>query len=276
MVNVSAGCPTRLVKPSTLTIGPRLLSAEKGGKSFFIRSSLSKSLSGCKGNFLLRLEWDNGIASVCGLEPYDSRGYSQVPFCVSIRAYSLNDSARYTHTAITFHWLIALSIFATFALGLYVSGLPFSPQRLRLISYHKWIGVTIFGLVVLRLLWRATHPAPILPAGLPAWQRRAAAASHLLLYVLMLAIPLSGWMYSSAAGAPVVYFGLLQLPDLIGADKALAQNLKLTHRVLNYTLAGIVTVHVLAALKHQFIDRDGVLARMSPFSKSAYESANEN
>ena len=176
--------------------------------------------------------------------------------------------ARYTGTAIALHWIIGLAIFGTFTLGLYVSGLPISPPRLRLITYHKWIGVTIFSLVVIRLLWRATHAAPPLPESMPAWQRKASAASHGLLYLLIFIIPLSGWIYSSASGVPVVYLGLVQLPDLIGADKALAKTLKLVHQTLNYTLAVTVTVHTLAALKHQFVDRDGVLARMLPFLHS--------
>jgi cytochrome b561 len=174
---------------------------------------------------------------------------------------------RYTGAAIGLHWLIALAIFGTFILGMYVSDLPFSPQRLRLIAYHKWIGVTIFLFVAFRVFWRLTHPAPPLPNSIPPWQKAASAISHGLLYVLMVIIPLSGWIYSSAAGVPVVYLGLVQLPDLVGADKALAANLKLLHKALNFTLAGIVIVHVLAALKHHFLERDEVLARMLPFLK---------
>lgn len=180
----------------------------------------------------------------------------------------VNKPDRYTGTAIALHWLIALAVIGTFCFGLYVSGLPFSPRRIRLIAYHKWIGVSIFLFAVVRTLWRASHPAPDLPPGMPLWQRRAAAISHGLLYLLILVIPISGWLYSSAANVPVVYLGLVQLPDLVGADKALAHNLKLLHKVLNYTLAVIVTVHTLAALKHQFIDRDRLLGRMLPSRKS--------
>ena len=180
-----------------------------------------------------------------------------------------NNRTCYTGTAIALHWLIAFTVFGTFCFGLYVSGLPFSPRRIRWISYHKWVGISIFLLALFRLLWRFGHPAPALPATMPAWQRRTATASHSALYVLLLFIPLSGWLYSSAAGVPVVYLGLIRLPDLITPDKPLAKILKLTHMVLNYTLAGIVIVHALAALKHHFVDRDGVFARMLPFLKSS-------
>jgi cytochrome b561 len=180
-----------------------------------------------------------------------------------------NNNDGYTGTAIGLHWLIAIALFGTFILGLYVSSLPFSPQRIRLISYHKWIGVTIFFFVFIRVLWRLSHTAPRLPNTIPRWQQFASAVSHGFLYVLMVIIPLSGWIYSSAAGVPVVYLGLVQLPDLIGADKALAVNLKFLHKVLNFTLAAIVIVHVLAALKHHFVDRDNVLARMLPLVKRA-------
>lgn len=152
-------------------------------------------------------------------------------------------------------------------LGLYVSDLPFSPQRLRLISYHKWIGITVFLLVLFRLLWRTTHSAPALPDTIPQWQKLAATATHGLLYLLMVAVPLSGWLFSSAAGVPVVYLGLVRLPDLIGADKALAANLKELHEILNYVMLGVVIAHVLAAIKHHFIDKDAVLVRMLPFIK---------
>lgn len=175
---------------------------------------------------------------------------------------------RYGAPAIVLHWLVAALVLLTIPLGIYMADLPLSPQKLKLYSYHKWIGVTVFGLAVVRVLWRLTHAAPPLDPALPAWQRKAAHAVHGLLYVLILAIPLSGWIYSSAVGVPTVYLGLWQLPDLVTRDRELADSLKAVHMTLAYGLAALVLVHLLAALKHHFIDRDGVLARMVPFIRS--------
>jgi cytochrome b561 len=176
--------------------------------------------------------------------------------------------ARYTPTAITLHWLIALIIFCSFPLGLYMVELPLSPARLRLYSWHKWAGVTVFALAVLRIAWRATHPAPP-PLPMPRWQLMASSATHHMLYVLIVVVPLSGWLYSSAAGFQTVYFGVLPIPDLIGKDKALADQLKLVHLVLNYALAALIAAHLAASLKHHLVDRDGLLGRMIPFLDKA-------
>ena len=171
---------------------------------------------------------------------------------------------RYTRTAMSLHWLIALMLFGMFGLGLYMTELPLSPTKLKLYSYHKWAGVTLFLLVLLRLGWRVTHMPPALPPGTPAWQARAAAAGHHLLYVLMIAAPLSGWLMSSAKGFQTVWFGVLPLPDLLAKDEALGEALLLTHRLLNWFFMLVVAGHVVAALKHHFIDRDGLLSRMLP------------
>jgi len=171
---------------------------------------------------------------------------------------------RYTRTAQTLHWLAALLIFTGFGLGLYMSDLEFSPDKLRYYAWHKWLGITVFLFAAARLAWRTAHPAPALPAAMPAWQVRAAGASHGLLYVLMIAIPLSGWIYSSATGVSVTYLNLVDLPNLVPKDRELAKTLLLVHQTLNYLLAAVVTVHVAAALKHHFVDRDDILDRMLP------------
>lgn len=171
---------------------------------------------------------------------------------------------RYTGVAMLLHWLIALLIFGLFPLGLYMHGLPLSIEKLRLYSWHKWFGITVLFLVALRLAWRVTHRPPPLPAGMPRWQVGAAHGLHALIYLLILAIPLSGWALSSAAGVPVVWFGVLPLPNLLHADKALAHTLAETHELLNFTLAALVVLHVAAALKHHLVDHDGVFERMLP------------
>ena len=171
-------------------------------------------------------------------------------------------SNRYSTTAIALHWGIALLIFATFPLGLYMVDLPLSPDKLRLYSYHKWIGVTVFLLAAIRLAWRATHTPPPLPTGVAVWQQRASAAVHGLLYLLLIAIPLSGWLMSSAKGFQTVWFGVLPLPDLIEKDRALGDLLASVHQALNFTLAALVILHVAAALQHHVIERRPFLQRM--------------
>lgn len=171
----------------------------------------------------------------------------------------------YTHVAIGLHWLIALAIVGSFSLGLYMSDLPLSPQKLKLYSWHKWAGVTIFLFVLLRLGWRLLHRPPELTVDMPAWQRKAANATHVLLYVLMVAVPLSGWLMSSAKGFQTVWFGVVPLPDLLGKNKELGDILEQIHSLLNFSMAGLVIAHLGAALKHHFLDRDEVLTRMMPF-----------
>lgn len=172
---------------------------------------------------------------------------------------------RYTGVAITLHWLTALLILGSFVVGTYMVDLDLSPWKLKVYSWHKWIGVTIFLLVALRLAWRVTHRPPVLPAAMPAWQRHAAAITHAMLYLLMLAVPISGWVMSSAGGFPVVYLGVFQLPDLVAKDKALFELMKSVHFALNKTLLALVVLHVAAAVKHHYVDRDDVLARMVPY-----------
>ena len=113
--------------------------------------------------------------------------------------------------------------------------------------------------------WRATHPAPELAVRMPAWQERIMQLTHLAFYLLMIAIPILGWLMSSAKGYTVNYFGLFELPDLVLKDKATGSLLKQIHEILANILIGLVALHVLAALKHHFWDKDGLLKRMSFF-----------
>jgi cytochrome b561 len=184
----------------------------------------------------------------------------------------MNDAAimpavRYTRTAVALHWLIALLILAAIPLGMTMTELILSPTKLKLYSWHKWLGVGIFFLVVLRLAWRLWYRPPALPETMPGWQRAAAGLSHGLLYLLMLAIPLSGWLMSSAKGFQTVWFGIWPIPDLIGRDPAWGDFFEETHEALVGLLLGLLVLHVAAAIKHHVIGRDDVLTRMLPWLK---------
>lgn len=190
----------------------------------------------------------------------ENRSHSPVP--------PTQPATRYSGVAMAMHWLLAIALIGLFVLGVYMADLPFSPARLKLYNWHKWAGVTILLLSVLRLVWRLTHPAPALPAAteaaMPAWQRMAHHATHHALYALFFVVPLVGWAYSSAAGFPIVLFGVLPLPDFVSADKALAELIKPWHELSAFAMAALVLAHVGAALKHQLIDRDGLMQRMLP------------
>lgn len=177
---------------------------------------------------------------------------------------NMNQSLHYTGTAKTIHWLMALLIFALLALGFYMADLPLSPAKLKLYAWHKWAGVTVFLLTLVRLAWRITHQRPALPWQMSRLQQLAAHAGHIGLYVLMVAIPLSGWLMSSAKGYQTVWFGVLPIPDLIPKNKEVGDLLRDVHESLNLLLITVLIVHIAAALKHHFIDKDEVLRRILP------------
>ena len=161
---------------------------------------------------------------------------------------------RYTTTAIALHWVLAAALLGLLVFGWYMVGLPFSPAKLKYYNWHKWAGVTILLLSVLRLVWRLAHRPPALPArmaaAMPRWQHLAHHGVHHLLYALFFAVPL----------------GLWQLPDFVPASPALAEAIKPWHMLTAYTLVALAALHIAAALKHQVIDRDGLLRRMWPGS----------
>ena len=173
-------------------------------------------------------------------------------------------NTHYTATAKGLHWLMAILIFGLLALGFYMQDLPLSPEKLQFYSWHKWAGVTVFALVWLRLLWRVTHRPPAYPISMSGLQQALAHTGHLVLYVLMIVIPLSGWLMSSAKGVPTVWFGVLPLPDLIGRDKELGKQLAELHSALNIGFLVLIGGHAAAALFHHLVHKDDTLRRMLP------------
>jgi cytochrome b561 len=172
----------------------------------------------------------------------------------------------YTRTAVSLHWLIAGLIIAAVFMGWTMTDMDISPARLKRYNYHKWVGITVLALAVIRLVWKLTHKAPPLLT-MPRWQQITAHATHGMLYVLMLVVPLSGWVYSNASGYAVVYLGKLPLPNLVEKDRALAERWVEIHEVLAFVLVTLVLVHLLAVLKHQFISKDKTLGRMLSWRK---------
>ncbi len=177
-------------------------------------------------------------------------------------------SKPYHPVARSMHWLMALLLAGLVSLGVYMSGLPMSPEKFQYYAWHKWAGVTAFVLVCVRLAWRLVHPAPALPGSMTALSRVAAQAGHVALYGLMVAVPLTGWLMSSAKGFQTVWFGVLPIPDLLGRDKELGDALTQVHVALNWTMVALVAGHVAAALYHQFVLRDGTLRRMVPGARA--------
>lgn len=173
---------------------------------------------------------------------------------------------RYHPLARALHWVLALAIVGNFILGVYMHELPFSPARLQYYSWHKWAGVMVLVFSAVRLVVRLVFPPPPLPlnieAAMPAWQKLAHHATHAGLYLAFFAVPLTGWAFSSAAGFPIVLFGLWQLPDFVPVSESLADVLKEVHEIAAFSMAALVLLHVAGAVKHQVIDRDGLMSRM--------------
>lgn len=174
-------------------------------------------------------------------------------------------NGRYDHVAMTLHWLVAVGVIAQILLGLWMIEIPKQPVGVRVywFNLHKSIGITFGVLIVTRLAWRITHRPPRLPSTMPNWQVRAAGASHALLYACMIAMPVAGYLGSTFSGYPIRYFGLV-LPGWGWKDDALKDFFSSVHLVTAVLFSFLITLHVLAALKHLWIDRDGVFHRMLP------------
>jgi cytochrome b561 len=179
-----------------------------------------------------------------------------------------NTTVRWGHVSQFLHWLIVVLLIVQVTLATLADDLPLGMKKLALLARHKSVGITILGLVILRLLWRWMNPSPELPNTLKPYERVLANLTHAGLYILLFAMPLSGWMMSSARGFPVSWFGFIQLPDFVSKNKALYDVMLETHETLAWALYTIVFLHVAAALKHHFLLKDNVLRRMLPFTKN--------
>jgi cytochrome b561 len=174
---------------------------------------------------------------------------------------------RYTPVAQLLHWVVAALIITQFALAWSAEDLPLGMHKLALLARHKSFGMTVLMLAVLRLVWRFMNPPPELPGGMSAPERLAARATHVAFYFLLFAMPLSGWLMSSAKNYSVSWFGRFTWPNLIAPNEHAFDLLKTTHFYLSYALFAVAVLHVLAALKHHFWNKDDVFLRMLPFTK---------
>lgn len=175
---------------------------------------------------------------------------------------------RYGAIAQTFHWLIAALVVVQFTLAYLAVGLPIGVRQLALLARHKSFGMTILMLAVLRLSWRMKNPPPALPADMTHLERILARATHIAFYVLLFAMPLTGWTMSSAKNYSVSWFGFFTWPDLISKNEAAFNLLRATHILMSDVLLALAILHVLAALKHHFWNKDNVLWRMLPLAAS--------
>lgn len=177
------------------------------------------------------------------------------------------DRGRYTPFAKGLHWLTAMLVFGLIGVGLWMVDLPLGLAKLYAYGWHKWIGLVVLILTLIRLARRTFHPAPLLPSTVTRWERALAPWSHGVLLLLLVAMPVSGWLMSSAGGVTVIWFGVLPLPDLVARDLPLFEALRTTHHGLAWTLMAVIGLHVAAVIHHDLIRRDGIFRRMSPFSR---------
>lgn len=172
------------------------------------------------------------------------------------------DVRPYTWAARALHWLTAGLLVLSFGLGLSMTRFVPDDQKIRVYSWHEWVGITIFLATLARLAWRLGHRPP--PLALPWVERVGAGAVYVAMYVVLFIQPIVGWLMSTAFGFPVVYLGLVPLPQVVEADRELAERLQQVHFTLAMTLVALFAAHIAGVLYHHLIQRDGVLRRMLP------------
>ncbi|WP_417783608.1 cytochrome b [Terasakiella pusilla] len=178
-----------------------------------------------------------------------------------------NTKTAFGRVAKFFHWSMVFGFIALYVIGFTMTDLPIGPEMFERIALHKSIGIGVLALAVVRLIWRFSNPNPALPDTMAPSERWGAHFSHIALYIAMMVMPLSGWAMSSAANYPVSVFGWFTLPNILAPSKAAVDSLKEFHGLLAWGILGLLALHVLAALKHHYINKDNVLTRMLPFYK---------
>ena len=175
-----------------------------------------------------------------------------------------NPNERWGAVSMAFHWLIVLLLLAQGTVGLLMGDMSRGPDKIAVYAFHKSVGITILALALARLLWRLYAGRPASVPGTPAWQERAASAMHGLLYALLFAAPISGWVMNSAAGFPLQWFGLFNLPSIAPHDHDLHELTESLHEWLFWLLVALAAAHAAAALYHHLFQRDATLVRMLP------------
>lgn len=173
-----------------------------------------------------------------------------------------NSDKRYGIVAILFHWVMALIVIGMLCVGLYMTDLKPGPEKFKFYDWHKEFGLLVLFLVIVRVTWRLINITPLLPSSVASWERIAAHIMHWLLYLLMFAMPITGWFMTSAKGFPPSFFGLFVMPPLMAPNPEWGHILATTHQWLAFTLIALLCGHIAAALQHHFIEKDNVLRRM--------------
>lgn len=173
-----------------------------------------------------------------------------------------NTAQRYGFIAILLHWFMAILIIVLIGMGLWMTNLPISLQKLKWYGWHKEWGIVVLIFVMFRLYWRFINTRPLLPHTLPLWERISAILVHWLFYFFMFVMPISGWLLSSSAGLQVSFFDWFLLPNLITEDENNRALFTFIHTYLAYLLIAFICLHVAAALKHHFINKDDILKRI--------------
>src|SRR5688572_25213447 len=169
----------------------------------------------------------------------------------------------------TLHWLIALAVVGLLVVGWIMDEMPNSPDKIKVYALHKSFGLTVLALMTVRLAWRWINPRPALPSTMKGWERSLARIVHGGIYAALLAMPLSGWLFNSAADFPLQWFGRFTIPPLARPDRDLKRLAEDVHWALSWVIVSLVVLHVAGALKHHFVDRDDVLRRMLPGRRGA-------